>query len=115
VSTRSLALEGLAGVKPCEAGRVIILAHAKVLHELSSVSESPYFLSPTSGLRQGYRGDAAKATVDVAVLSGCNSSREIGTHTLAVVTDVSDKDSVCALADRAFATFGGVHILCNLT
>jgi NAD(P)-dependent dehydrogenase (short-subunit alcohol dehydrogenase family) len=36
-----------------------------------------------------------------------------GTHTLAVVTDVSKRDSVFALADRAFTTFGTVHILCN--
>ena len=39
--------------------------------------------------------------------------RATGTHTLAVVTDVSKRDSVFALADRAFATFGTVHILCN--
>lgn len=36
-----------------------------------------------------------------------------GAHILAVVTDVSKKDSVFALADRTFATFGTVHILCN--
>jgi NAD(P)-dependent dehydrogenase (short-subunit alcohol dehydrogenase family) len=36
-----------------------------------------------------------------------------GAHTLAVVTDVSEKDSMFTLADRAFATFGAVHILCN--
>ncbi len=36
-----------------------------------------------------------------------------GAHTLAVVTDVSKRDSVFALADRAFTTFGAVHILCN--
>jgi NAD(P)-dependent dehydrogenase (short-subunit alcohol dehydrogenase family) len=39
--------------------------------------------------------------------------RATGAHTLAVVTDVSEKDSMFALADRAFATFGAVHILCN--
>jgi NAD(P)-dependent dehydrogenase (short-subunit alcohol dehydrogenase family) len=39
--------------------------------------------------------------------------RAAGAHTLAVVTDVSRRDSVFALADRAFATFGAVHILCN--
>jgi NAD(P)-dependent dehydrogenase (short-subunit alcohol dehydrogenase family) len=30
-----------------------------------------------------------------------------------VVTDVSDAKSVDALADRAFAEFGAVHVLCN--
>jgi NAD(P)-dependent dehydrogenase (short-subunit alcohol dehydrogenase family) len=39
--------------------------------------------------------------------------RATGAHTLVVVTDVSKRDSVFALADRAFATFGAVHILCN--
>ena len=36
-----------------------------------------------------------------------------GAHTLAVVTDVSKRDSVFALADRVFAAFGTVHILFN--
>ncbi len=36
-----------------------------------------------------------------------------GAHTLAVVADVSKRDSVFALADRVFAAFGTVHILCN--
>ena len=36
-----------------------------------------------------------------------------GDHTLVVVTDVSKRDSVFALADRVFAAFGTVHILCN--
>jgi NAD(P)-dependent dehydrogenase (short-subunit alcohol dehydrogenase family) len=39
--------------------------------------------------------------------------RARGAHTLAVVTDVSKSESVFALADRAFETFGNVHILCN--
>jgi NAD(P)-dependent dehydrogenase (short-subunit alcohol dehydrogenase family) len=39
--------------------------------------------------------------------------RATGTHTLAVVTDVSMRESVFALADRAFERFGAVHILCN--
>jgi NAD(P)-dependent dehydrogenase (short-subunit alcohol dehydrogenase family) len=96
-----------------QSGRVIILALAKVLHELSLVGECPVRPIADQWLRQGYRGVANPT--DVEVLGRRNSSREIGAHTLAVVTDVSDKDSVCALADRAFATFGGVHILCNLT
>lgn len=36
-----------------------------------------------------------------------------GTSVLAVKTDVSRKASVFALADRAFDTFGRVHIVCN--
>ena len=39
--------------------------------------------------------------------------RATGAHTLAVVTDVSKRESVFALADRTFATFGAVHVLCN--
>jgi NAD(P)-dependent dehydrogenase (short-subunit alcohol dehydrogenase family) len=39
--------------------------------------------------------------------------RAAGAHTLAVVTDVSKRESVFALADRAFGTFGTVHVLCN--
>ena len=36
-----------------------------------------------------------------------------GTPVLAVKTDVSRKESVFALADRAFDAFGRVHIVCN--
>jgi len=39
--------------------------------------------------------------------------RATGVHTLAVVTDVSKRESVFALADRAFERFDTVHILCN--
>jgi len=39
--------------------------------------------------------------------------RATGAHTLSVVTDVSKRESVFALADRVFATFGTVHVLCN--
>jgi NAD(P)-dependent dehydrogenase (short-subunit alcohol dehydrogenase family) len=39
--------------------------------------------------------------------------RAAGAHALAVVTDVSKRDAVFALADWTFATFGAVHILCN--
>jgi NAD(P)-dependent dehydrogenase (short-subunit alcohol dehydrogenase family) len=39
--------------------------------------------------------------------------RATGAHTLSVVTDVSQRDSVFALADRVFATFHTVHVLCN--
>ncbi len=36
-----------------------------------------------------------------------------GGEAIAVRTDVSDLDQVRALADRAWAAFGGVHVLCN--
>jgi NAD(P)-dependent dehydrogenase (short-subunit alcohol dehydrogenase family) len=39
--------------------------------------------------------------------------RQTGTPVLAVRTDVSKAAEVEALADQAFKTFGGVHILCN--
>jgi NAD(P)-dependent dehydrogenase (short-subunit alcohol dehydrogenase family) len=38
---------------------------------------------------------------------------ESGYPVLAVRTDVAKGDEVEALADKAFGTFGGVHILCN--
>src|SRR5258708_23327277 len=39
--------------------------------------------------------------------------KEAGYPVLAVHTDVSNGRDVDALADKAFNTFGGVHILCN--
>ncbi len=36
-----------------------------------------------------------------------------GASVLAVVTDVMHQDEVNAMADRAFDTFGNVHVLCN--
>ena len=39
--------------------------------------------------------------------------RAAGGEAIAVRTDVSDLDQVRSLADRAWAAFGGVHILCN--
>ena len=41
------------------------------------------------------------------------TAKELGGGTLGVVTDVSDPDSVAALADRVFATHGACHVLCN--
>jgi NAD(P)-dependent dehydrogenase (short-subunit alcohol dehydrogenase family) len=41
------------------------------------------------------------------------ATKELGGGTLGVVTDVSDPDSVAALADRVFATHGACHVLCN--
>src|SRR5215468_1509406 len=39
--------------------------------------------------------------------------RRAGGHAIAVRTDVSRLADVQALADRAFAEWGGVHVLCN--
>src|ERR1700741_4290981 len=42
-----------------------------------------------------------------------NAFRESGHTVLAVRADVSKAREVDALADQAFKTFGGVHLLCN--
>uniref|UniRef100_A0AAU2VCS2 SDR family NAD(P)-dependent oxidoreductase n=1 Tax=Streptomyces sp. NBC_00003 TaxID=2903608 RepID=A0AAU2VCS2_9ACTN len=39
--------------------------------------------------------------------------REDGAQVLARTVDVSERDSVLALADAAYETFGAVHVLCN--
>jgi len=39
--------------------------------------------------------------------------RRMGGEAIAVPTDVSELNQVEALADRAFATFGKVHVVCN--
>jgi NAD(P)-dependent dehydrogenase (short-subunit alcohol dehydrogenase family) len=52
--------------------------------------------------------------VDEPAMSAvCREIRAGGHETLAVRTDVADLTQVRALADRAFASFGAVHILCN--
>jgi NAD(P)-dependent dehydrogenase (short-subunit alcohol dehydrogenase family) len=47
----------------------------------------------------------------MAAVAGAIRAR--GGEALAVPTDVSDRGQVQALADRAFASFGSVHVLCN--
>jgi NAD(P)-dependent dehydrogenase (short-subunit alcohol dehydrogenase family) len=39
--------------------------------------------------------------------------RESGAEAIGQVTDVSERDSVEALADAAYGAFGAVHVLCN--
>jgi len=39
--------------------------------------------------------------------------RDAGHDVIGVVTDVTDPESVKALADAAFAAYGAVHVLCN--
>jgi NAD(P)-dependent dehydrogenase (short-subunit alcohol dehydrogenase family) len=52
------------------------------------------------------RDEAGMGDVVAAVRAG-------GGEAIAVSTDVADLGQVQALADRAFATFGKVHVLCN--
>jgi NAD(P)-dependent dehydrogenase (short-subunit alcohol dehydrogenase family) len=50
---------------------------------------------------------------DAALLEVEKELRLAGTSVIAVKTDVSRKESVCALADHAFDAFGNVHVVCN--
>lgn len=52
------------------------------------------------------------ADVDATALDAV--AAEIGSQAMAVVTDVSDQAAVEALAERAVARFGAVHVLCNI-
>jgi NAD(P)-dependent dehydrogenase (short-subunit alcohol dehydrogenase family) len=53
--------------------------------------------------------DVDRAGLDEVV----GAIRQRGGRAEGVVTDVSDRNQVLALADRAFAAFGRVHVLCN--
>jgi NAD(P)-dependent dehydrogenase (short-subunit alcohol dehydrogenase family) len=74
-----------------------------------------------SGIGKGIAQQLAKegmklvlADVEEGPLAEAEKQLQVaGAHTLAVATDVSKRDSVFALADRVFAAFGTVHILCN--
>jgi NAD(P)-dependent dehydrogenase (short-subunit alcohol dehydrogenase family) len=62
--------------------------------------------------REGAR--VVVADVDEPAMAAvCREIRAGGHETMAVRTDVADLAHVRMLADRAFATFGAVHILCN--
>jgi NAD(P)-dependent dehydrogenase (short-subunit alcohol dehydrogenase family) len=62
--------------------------------------------------REGAR--VVVADVDEPAMAAvCREIRAGGHQPLAVRTDVSDLGQVRALADRAFARFGGAHLLCN--
>jgi NAD(P)-dependent dehydrogenase (short-subunit alcohol dehydrogenase family) len=50
---------------------------------------------------------------EVGMAETCRGVAAHGRDALAVRTDVADLASVRALADRAFARFGAVHVLCN--
>jgi NAD(P)-dependent dehydrogenase (short-subunit alcohol dehydrogenase family) len=74
-----------------------------------------------SGIGRGMCRRLAAAGLDVAVadidVTGAEATaaelRESGVRALAVAVDVSDRESVTALADRAFEELGGVHVVCN--
>jgi NAD(P)-dependent dehydrogenase (short-subunit alcohol dehydrogenase family) len=51
------------------------------------------------------------ADIDQAALD--TTCRELGPQTITQLTDVSDEQSVHQLAERAFDSFGTVHVLCN--
>jgi NAD(P)-dependent dehydrogenase (short-subunit alcohol dehydrogenase family) len=54
------------------------------------------------------------ADVDAAGMDEtCTAVDKAGSRAIAVRTDVSRRGDVQALADRAFAEMGGVHVLCN--
>ena len=52
--------------------------------------------------------------IDLAAAEGvAQAITTAGGKAIATKTDVSDRQSVKALADEAYAAFGGVHVLCN--
>ncbi len=53
--------------------------------------------------------DIVPAPLDAAA----DRLRAQGIDAVAVVTDVTDFDSLCATRDRAIDAFGGVHVICN--
>jgi NAD(P)-dependent dehydrogenase (short-subunit alcohol dehydrogenase family) len=62
------------------------------------------------------RAGARVVVADVdepAMAEVISTVRGMGGQAIAVRTDVSELSQVQALADRAFATFGKVHVLCN--
>jgi len=62
--------------------------------------------------REGAR--VVLADVDEAAMAAvAREASGLGAQTLTVRTDVSDLGAVQALADRAWQTFGGVHVVCN--
>ena len=65
----------------------------------------------------GLAGQGARvviADLDEAAMDGvARDVRATGAQALTVRTDVTDLGQVQALADQAFKTFGGVHVLCN--
>ena len=69
------------------------------------------------GLARAFAGEGMKlviADIEAERLAGvAKELADQGVDVESVVTDVSDKASIMALADQAFARFGAVHVLCN--
>jgi NAD(P)-dependent dehydrogenase (short-subunit alcohol dehydrogenase family) len=53
--------------------------------------------------------DVEKSALDTTVAE----LRHEGGEVTGVVTDVSQQEAVCALADEVYAAYGAVHVLCN--
>jgi NAD(P)-dependent dehydrogenase (short-subunit alcohol dehydrogenase family) len=74
-----------------------------------------------SGIGRGLVLELARAGANVVVAdieadaagAVAEEASAIGVNALPIATDVSDISSVQALADRAFAELGQVHVLCN--
>ena len=74
-----------------------------------------------SGIGRGMCRRLAAAGLDVAVadidVAGAEATadelRASGARALGLAVDVADRESVEELADRAFAEWGGVHVVCN--
>ncbi|HEB90232.1 MAG TPA: SDR family NAD(P)-dependent oxidoreductase [Deltaproteobacteria bacterium] len=65
-------------------------------------------------LAKAFRSEGMKVVIaDVEEPALKATCEELGGDVIGVVTDVSDPDSVQALADRVFETHGACHILCN--
>jgi NAD(P)-dependent dehydrogenase (short-subunit alcohol dehydrogenase family) len=60
----------------------------------------------------GMRTVVADIEIEKAI-AVAEEAAEIGPESIAVRTDVADHESVAALADKAYATFGAVHVVCN--
>ncbi len=65
-------------------------------------------------LARAFLGEGMKLVLaDVEEPALKATTEELGGDVIGVVTDVSDANSVQALADRVFAVHGACHILCN--
>jgi len=65
-------------------------------------------------LAKAFLGEGMKVVIaDVEEAALKSATEELGGNVLGVVTDVSNADSVQALAKQVFDTHGACHILCN--
>ena len=67
-----------------------------------------------AALAEGFAAEGMKVVVaDIDLAGATATAARIGPDALAVQVDVSDGDSVAALADRVFETRGQVDLLIN--